>query len=245
MSEKNEKPKKDNPHAGHRDRMKKRYITKGFRDFEPHELIEILLYFGVPQRNTNPLAHTLLNTFGSVNAVLSADREVLCSIDGVTPHIATLLNLVGDLHRYCGEEAMPLGVTLRTTTDFVAFLRPRFDRLPVEQVWIVCMDVLARVVGVHQISSGTPLGADVNLRRILQLALADNASKMVLAHNHPSGIALPSEPDINTTVVLAKALESVNIRLLDHLIYARDNECVSFNDTEELRPTLKGQSSHE
>ena len=232
--------KKPNLHAGHRSRMKERYIAKGFRDFEPHELIELLLYFGIPQRDTNPLAHELLNTFGSVNAVLSADREVLCSLEGVTPHVATLLNLVGDLHRYCGEEAMPLGVTLRTTTDFVAFLRPRFDRLPIEQVWIVCMDMLARVVGVHQISSGTSLGAEVNLRRILQLALADNASKMVLAHNHPSGIALPSNPDIETTAILAKALKGVNIQLLDHLIYARDNECISFNDTDDLRHNLNG-----
>ncbi len=235
------KEKKPNLHAGHRERMKNRYLSKGFRDFEPHELMEILLYYGVPQRDTNPLAHELLNTFGSVNAVLSADREVLCSIKGVTPHVATLLNLVGDLHRYCAEEAMPLGIPLRTTADFVKFLGPRFDRLAVEQVWIVCMDVLSRVVGVHQISSGTPLGSDVNMRRILQLALADNACKMVLAHNHPSGIALPSQVDITTTTALAKSLQGVHIQLIDHLIFARDNECVSFNDTEELRMTLKGE----
>ena len=136
---------------------------------------------------------------------------------------------------------MPLGVPLRTTSDYVKFLAPRFDRLPVEQVWIVCMDVLCRVVGVHQISSGTPLGSDVNMRRILQLTLADNACKIVLAHNHPSGIALPSQVDITTTTTLAKALEGVNIQLIDHLIFARDNECVSFYDTEELRPTLKGK----
>ena len=235
------KEKKVNPHTGHRERMKKRYLTKNFRDFEPHELLEMLLYYGVPRRDTNPLAHRLLNTFGSVNAVLSADREVLCSVEGVTPHVATLLNLVGDLHRYCAEEAMPLGVSLRTTADYVKFLSPRFDRLPVEQVWILCMDVLSRVVSVHQISSGTPLGSEVDMRRILRLALADNACKIVLAHNHPSGIALPSQMDINTTSALAKALTGMNIQLIDHLIYARDNECVSFRDTEELRPILKGE----
>ena len=234
------KEKKENPHAGHRDRMKKRYLSKGFRDFEPHELLEILLYYGVPQRDTNPLAHRLLNTFGSVNAVLSADREVLCSVDGVTPHLASLLNLVGDLHRYCAEEATSLGVPLRVTSDFVKFLSPRFDRLPAEQVWILCMDVLSRVIGVHQISSGTPLGSDVNMRRIMQMALADNACKIVLAHNHPSGIALPSQADIQTTTLLANALQGVNIQLVDHLIFARDNECISFSDTEELQPTLKG-----
>ena len=235
------KQKKPNLHAGHRERMKKRYLSKGFRDFEPHELLEILLYYGVPQRDTNPLAHELLNTFGSVNAVLSADQEVLCSVKGVTPHLACLLNLVGDLHRYCAEEATRLGVPLRITSDFVKFLSPRFDRLPVEQVWIICMDILSRVIGIHQISSGTPLGSDVDMRRIMQLALADNACKIVLAHNHPSGIALPSQVDITTTATLAKALDGVNIRLVDHLIFARDNECISFNDTEELRPTLKGK----
>jgi len=235
-----EKETKPNLHKGHRERMKNRYISKGFRDFEPHELIEILLYYGVPQRDTNPLAHELFNTFGSVNAVLSADREILCAVKGVSPNLATFLNLVGDIHRFCSEEAMPTGMTLRYTTDFVSFLQPRFDRLPVEQVWIVCMDVLARVVGVHQISSGSPISSEINVRRIMQLALADNASSLIIAHNHPSGIALPSEPDILATIELAKALKGVGIRLRDHLIFARDNECVSFNDSEAVQQTLEG-----
>jgi len=131
-------------------------------------------------------------------------------------------------------------MTLRYTTDFVSFLQPRFDRLPVEQVWIVCMDVLARVVGVHQISSGSPISSEINVRRIMQLALADNASSLIIAHNHPSGIALPSEPDILATIELAKALKGVGIRLRDHLIFARDNECVSFNDSEAVQQTLEG-----
>ncbi len=237
MSQKNDKS--ENLHSGHRERMKQRYMEKGFRDFMPHELLEMLLYFGVPRRDTNPLAHRLLNSFGSVRNVLKADRELLLSVEGVTPHVATMLNIVGDVHRFCAEEEA-LVESLRTTEDYVAFLRPRFDRLPVEEVWIVTMDMLARVVGVHQISSGTPLSSDVNLRKVMQFALADNACKLVLAHNHPSGIALPSRPDIKTTTVLAKALEGVGIQLMDHLIFARDNECVSFNDTEELTPTLSG-----
>ncbi len=233
--------KSDNPHKGHRERMKKRYIEQGFRSFAPHELMEMLLYYGVTQSDTNPLAHRLLNAFGNVSSVLSADRELLLSVEGVTPHIATMLNLMSDVNRYCAEEAAPVGVSLRTTSDFVAFLKPRFDSLPVEEVWVVSMDILARVVGVHQISSGTPLHADVNMRKIVKFALADNATKMIMAHNHPSGIALPSSPDIQTTIALAKALDGVGIKLMDHLIFARDNECVSFRDTYELEPTLNGQ----
>lgn len=233
----------DHIHKGHRERMKMRYIEQGFRTFEPHELVEMLLYYGVPQKDTNPMAHRLLNAFGSVRGVLAADRELLLTVEGVTPHVATLLNLVGDLCRYCAEEAMPVGMSLRTTEDFVAFLRPRFDGLPVEEVWIVCMDMLARVVGVHQISVGTPMNAEINMRKIMQFALADNASKLVMAHNHPSGIALPSQPDVRATIALAKALEGVNIKLMDHLIYARDNECVSFNDSYDFEPALRGLGS--
>ena len=240
VTEKMEKTKKTNPHKGHRERMKNRYIEQGFRSFEPHELVEMLLYFGVAQQDTNPLAHELLNMFGTVKAVLRADREILLSVKGVTPHVATLLNLVGDLHRYCAEEEQPLGVPLRVTKDFVAFLKPRFDGLPVEEVWVVCLDVLSRVVGVHRVSRGTPANAEVNLRNILQYVLSDNASKMIVAHNHPSGIALPSEPDIHMTVALAKALNAMNVQLRDHLIFARDNECVSFNDTDDIECTLHG-----
>ena len=238
MSDKTEQV---NLHSGHRERMKQRYIENGFRELMPHQLMEMLLFYGIPRKDTNPLAHRLLNTFGSFNAVLRADRELLLSVEGVTPHVATMLNLVGDVHRYCAEESSCLGEPLRTTEDFVAFLKPYFDCLPVEEVWIVCMDMLSRVVGVHQISSGTPLNADVNLRKIMQFALSDNACKLIMAHNHPSGIAIPSNPDINTTIALAKALEGMNIQLRDHLIFARDNECVSFNDTYEIQPTLQGK----
>lgn len=230
----------DHPHAGHRDRVKKRYIASGLDGFAPHELVEMLLFFGIPQRDTNPLAHRLIDTFGNVSSVLRADRAMLMRVEGMTQNAATLLTLVGDLQLYCAKEARPLGMILHSTEDIVDFLMPHFAGLSSEEVWMLSMDTLSRVLAVHCVSRGSPVLSEINVREVLRFALADNAMKIVLAHNHPSGIALPSDQDITTTAALAKALEGAGIRFADHLIYARDSDCISFRSTRQLLPALQG-----
>ncbi len=227
-------------HDGHRDRVRERYITSGAQAFAPHELIELLLFYGVPRRDTNELAHRLLDTFGSVRDVLGADRAMLLRVKGVTPNVATLLNLVGDLRRYCAEEERPLGMSVLETSEQVEFLRPRFEDLGEEEVWMLSLDILTRVIGVHKISHGTPISADVNTREVLRHALADNAVRVVVAHNHPSGIAVPSQADIQTTAKLAITLAGAGVRLLDHLVFARDGDCVSFRETRAISGALRG-----
>ncbi len=232
-------------HGGHRDRVRERYISNGSEGFAPHELVELLLFYGIPRRDTNPLAHRLIDTFGSVRDVLGADRAMLLRVEGMTPNAATLLNLVGDLRRYCAEEERPLGMSLLSTTDQVDFLRPRFEDQGEEEVWMLSLDILTRVIGVHKISHGSPLSADVNTREVLRHALADNAVRVVIAHNHPSGIAVPSKSDVDTTLRLAITLMGAGVHLLDHLIFARDGDCVSFRETKSLEGVLRGMPDGE
>lgn len=227
-------------HDGHRERVRERYINSGVKAFAPHELIEMLLFFGIPRRDTNPLAHRLIDTFGSVHEVLHADRSMLLRVEGMTPNAATLMTLVGDLHRYCDEEERPLGMSVLQTEEQVDFLLPRFKDLSEEEVWMLSLDVLSRVVGVHKISQGTPIAAEVNTREVLRHALADNAVRAVIAHNHPSGIAVPSQSDVNTTVKIAITLAGAGVRLVDHLVFSRDGDCVSFRQTECLAGALRG-----
>lgn len=228
-------------HSGHRERVKKRYIDNGVKAFAPHELVEMLLFFGIPQKDTNPLAHRLMETFGSVRAILNADRAVLLRVEGMTPNAATLLTLVGDLRRYCAEEEMPFGTPLTTINEQVRFFLPRFVDQTSESVWMASLDILSRVSGVHKISQGTAITADINIREVLRHALSDNAVKVILAHNHPSGIAVPSHDDINTTAQLAVTLNGAGIELTDHLIYARNGDCVSFRETASLMSVLRGE----
>ena len=227
-------------HGGHRQRVKQRYVENGLDAFAPHELIELLLFFGVAQRDTNELAHRLLAAFGSVGGVLNAPRDLLLRIDGVGENIATLLTLVGDIKRYCEKEELPIGSLLLDTEECVKFLRPRFDGVGVEIVWMVSLDLHSRVIAAHQLSGGTPTMTEISVRDVLRFALADNAVSVLLAHNHPSGLALPSQLDIDTTIALARSLRGAGIHLTDHLIFAKNNDCVSFAQTDILAPTLKG-----
>lgn len=230
----------DHDHGGHRARVRQRYIANGVDAFAPHELVELLLFYGIPRRDTNPLAHRLINTFGSVSGVVNADHHMLMEVEGMTENAAVLLRLVGDLKRYCALEELPLGMTMHTTQDFVKYLSPRFEGLGAEQVWMVSLDILFHVIGVHQIGNGTPSMAEVSARDVMRFALADNAARVVIAHNHPSGIAIPSLADLNMTEGIARTLEPMGIKLVDHLIFARDNDCISFRDTPQIAPALQG-----
>lgn len=230
----------DHDHGGHRARVRQRYITSGLDAFAPHELVELLLFYGIPRRDTNPLAHRLIDTFGSVGAVLAADHGMLMKVEGMTENAAVLLHLLGDLKRYCALEELSVGMTMHTTEDYVRYLAPRFDGLGAEQIWMVSLDVLSRVIGVHRITDGTHAMAEVSVRDVVRFALADNAVYVTIAHNHPSGIAIPSVSDLRMTEGMARMLEPMGIKLIDHLIFARDNDCVSFRDTPRLAPTLQG-----
>ena len=88
-------------HNGHRQRLKDRFRKEGLDHFDEHQVLELLLFYCIPRQDTNPLAHRLMNTFGSVREVLNADRDVLLRVEGMTENAATLLSLVGDLRRYC------------------------------------------------------------------------------------------------------------------------------------------------
>ncbi len=227
-------------HSGHRARVRQRYNESGIDGFAAHELVELLLFYGIPRRDTNPLAHRLIKAFGSVSGVLNADRTMLMEVEGMTENAAVLLRLVGDLKRYCALEEQPTGKIMHKTGDFVNYLLPRFDGLSVEEVWMISLDILHRVIGVHRIGNGTPMMADVNARDVLRFALADNAPYVVIAHNHPSGIAIPSQADLDMTAGLAKTLKAISIELIDHLIFGLDNDCVSFRETPSIAPTLQG-----
>lgn len=232
----------DHPHSGHRQRVKDRYLTGGVDVFSKHELVELLLFYGIPQKDTNLLAHRLVETFGTVREILSADRDVLLRVEGMTPGAATLLKLVGDIRRYCAEEEMPFGTCLADIEDQVKFFRPKFEMQANETIWMVSLDHANRILAAHLVSKGTPVSSDVNVREILRYALSDNAVKLLIAHNHPSGLALPSKADLDATAHIARSLKAAGIKLMDHFIFARGGDCVSFDQTHSIRNTLHGEN---
>lgn len=218
-------------HEGHRQRMKERFIQEGLSSFSGHEVLEMLLYYAIPYRNTNDLGHRLEQSFGSLSKVLEADYQDLIKIQGVTPHIATLITLCGQLACRYQRERYARGTLLYDIESIGRFLVPWFSAQKNESVVLLSMDNRHKVLNTTRVFEGSVNSTQFNLRGAVHQALRDNATMVVIAHNHPNGHAFPSPADISTTRRFAKVLSELDIRLLDHLIVS-DDDYVSLSQSQ-------------
>lgn len=223
----------ENVHKNHRSRMRKQFAEHGPAVFNDIQLVEFLLFYAIPRGDVNPLAHALLDRFGSVSGVLQASPAQLKTVPGIGDNAASLLSLCGHLVRKCGEEQLPAGMQLSTPEEFGKFFLPRFWNEQNEVVMLMSLNHRHEVLNCSVITKGSVSATEINTRLVLQQALCDNATAAVIAHNHPSGHALPSRSDIESTVNLAKMLSAVSVKLLDHIVIA-DNDFISMRET----PTL-------
>ena len=207
-------------HKGHRERLKQRFLEEGLDNFSDIQVLELLLFFAIPVKDTNPLAHALLDHFGSLSQVLEADVEELKKVPGIKDHAAILLALVTQLCRYYQVNSSQQTQILTTLEDCGRFLVPRFFGRTRETVFLLCLDAKCKVLCCKEIGEGSINSASISVRKVVETALAANATTVVLAHNHPSGIAVPSNEDIHTTQRIAAALYAVEIHLADHIVVA-------------------------
>lgn len=209
-------------HDGHRARMRERFLQGGLDSFAEHEALEMLLYHCVPRGDTNPLAHRLIREFGSLPQVLEASAEELQKVEGVGKRVAESLCFFASFCRYYYvKQAREEGKPLNSVNDSGKFLWPYFLGQRNEVVYMVCMDAKARVLACKLVGEGSVNSAAVSVRRIVETALGANATAVILAHNHPGGLAVPSGEDVQTTRTVAKALHTVDITLEDHLVFSK------------------------
>jgi DNA repair protein RadC len=213
-------------HDGHRQRLKERYAESGLDSFEQHQVLELLLFYCIPRRDTNAIAHELIHRFGTVSGVLSASKEELEKVEGLGSSSATFLKLLHDLDRYCQVRCVERPVILNTIERCGEVLIPYFCGFRNEVVYLLCLDAKCKMLCCKEVGEGSVNSAAVPIRRVVEMALAAGATSVVLAHNHPSGVAVPSPEDAWTTRKLARALYAVEIQLVDHLVIA-DGDYVS------------------
>ena len=213
-------------HEGHRQRLKDRFLREGLDNFDELYVLELLLYYCIPRKDTNPIAHALLDTFGSLTGVLEATVEELERIPGISHNAATFLNLVHQTGRYYQVKRVQTGDILRTIDQCGNYMVPHFYGRENETVFLLCLDAKCKVLGCKLVGEGSVNSANIPIRRVVETALNTNATTVILAHNHPSGLAIPSDEDVETTMRVAKAMESVEITLADHIVVA-DNDYVS------------------
>lgn len=211
---------KESLHAGHRERLKNRFLTEGLDDFTDIQVLELLLFYAVARQDTNPIAHRLLDHFGSLSRVLEASPEELKKVKGISDHTATLLHLIPQISRYYQVDSAQRIEILTSLDACGAYLVPYFFGRNVETVFLLCLDAKCKVLCCKEIGEGSVNSASISVRKVVETALAANATTVILAHNHPSGVALPSDEDVQTTRRIAAALSAVEIHLADHVVVA-------------------------
>lgn len=207
-------------HDGHRQRLRERFLAEGIDSFQPHEVLEFLLFFGIPRKDTNELAHQLIRTFGSLSEVLDAPYEELRRIKGMTAGAAVLLKTIPAAGRayLLDRHAAPL--VMDSPKALGEYFVDRFFGETAELVWLLCLDSSLNVIACEQVARGTVTVAQAPARKIAELTLRHNSSRVVLAHNHPRGMAIPSNEDIISTRCLCACLRGIEIELVDHIIVA-------------------------
>lgn len=210
-------------HAGHRDRLKQRFLEQGLDGFTDVQALELLLFYGIPRQDTNPIAHRLLDHFGSLSQVLEASPEELTRVGGIKEHSAVLLNLINQMGRLYLVDRAKRERVLPTIADCARYLQPYFYGRLKETVFLLCLDAKCKALSCKEIGEGGINSAGISIRKVVETAIREGASTVVLAHNHPSGIAIPSPEDIQTTRRIAAALHSVEVVLADHIVVAEDD----------------------
>jgi DNA repair protein RadC len=213
-----------NAHEGHRARLRSKYLMMGMDAFEPHEVLEMLLFQVIPRRDVNEVAHALMRRFGSFANVLFASEQELRQVPGVGAKTAAFLALLPIVFRYFHVSMRDEGVALHSTQAAAEYLMPRFQAARVETVMLLVLSAKGGVLHEERLASGTVSAAAVRVRMVVDAVLMyPRGAGVVLAHNHPSGIALPSPDDLNFTRRLETSLRELEIRLLDHIIVAGDD----------------------
>ncbi len=216
-------------HSGHRKRVINKFIEHGLDSFEEHEVLEMLLFFSVPRVDTNPLAHRLIEEFGSLQNVLSAEPQELKLVKGVGDNTAALISLFRNIRKYQNTQLIEKNIRFDATHEIGDFCIKYFSEHIDESAIMLSMDSKRRLKKVSVISNGNANETYFDINKIMKDALNFRAAGVIIAHNHPNGILQPSSSDIILTKEIHDLLMGVHIQLIDHII-CNERYFTSFNE---------------
>lgn len=225
-----EKPKNKpkNVHAGHRQRLRKRFIENGLDSFEDHNVLELLLFYAIPNRDVNGLAHDLINEFGSLTAVFDASYEDLCKVKGISEYSASLIKLFPALARRYEQGKVSANNVIYDSPEKIAeYMSGVYLGVNREEMYMLCLDSACRLLKCIKLGTGEIDEVSVSYRSIAKQALSTNSANIIVVHNHVSGIVAPSTQDIVFTSSLINAMSGVGIRISDHIIMGNGKEYFS------------------
>lgn len=223
----------DNIHKGHRDRVREEFINGGFNDKTPdYKWLELLLFYAIPQQDTNPIAHELINKFGSLTRVFEAPIHELEKCKGISKNTAVLLKSIIPISRKCEIEKSISLIDELTPTSICDYIAKQFYGLSTEHLGVALLSPTGRIIDFKFVSEGDLAMVGVAIRSIVKYAIQNDASCLAIAHNHPNSFALPSLSDIEATKSLCETLRKLNLQLIDHIIVS-GNDYVSLRQSRE------------
>ena len=209
-------------HTGHRKRLKKKFIENGFDIFEPHEALVMYLFYAIPRKDTNPLAHRLLDRYLTIGGVCDAPIDELQKEFGLSESAAVFLKMLPEMSRLYTESKLSDDYVIDYETLGDVF-KTKFIGRTNEAVALMLGDAKGKMIYFDIVSKGSLNSASMPIRKIVDLSLRHNAKTAFIAHNHPSGSALPSREDIDTTQTIFETLDSIDVELVDHFIVTDDD----------------------
>ena len=209
-----------NLNAGHRQRLRQRFNSCGIKSLAPHEIVELLLTFAIPQRDVKPLAKSLLQRFSDIGTLLAASPELLMEQPGIKENSATLLKLIHDLHETLQENNLKSSDLIENPLAAVRYLRTKIGYQSDEVLALIILDHANRVLGCEW-RYGEHNRVQFNPCFVARAILRHNGSRVIIGHNHPGGICIPSESDLEATAALKEYLEKLDLKLVDHLIVTK------------------------
>ena len=220
-------------HDGHRDRLREKILTMGIKGLQHHEILEYLLFGFIPRKDTNAIAHELINTFGSFAGVLNTDVDRLLQVKGMTRNAAIFLHsLTGILQIYSDGSSLDRQ-NLSNKGQARTFMMSQVYGQSLEVVVIAGLDGKNNLIRLERIRRGTGNSVPLLVREVVDFAIRTNACSILIAHNHPSGNTNPSKQDLQSTLEISRVLASMKVKLLDHFIFS-DNKYFSFEENDLL-----------
>ncbi len=212
-------------HENHRARMQARVERDGLESLAEHEALEYLLFLAIPRKDTNELAHRLIQHFGDFCKVMEADAHQLEQVEGIGPKSARLICTMMAFFRYYELKKRKNRTTLEKTEAAVQYVKPLFLGQQNELLYLILMDDKCRPLQELRVAEGVPNRVHIDTRKLLRDVARTNATCGILAHNHPTGLALPSEADVVATLGIMQTLDPLGVHIVDHIIIAGEDAC--------------------
>lgn len=224
-----------NLHMGHRQKVKEKFIESGFpKGTPPHEILELILFYSIPRKDTNEIAHELVNKFGSLAGVFNATEQELVSVKGVTENTVVLLKLILASARAYNADLSDKASVFMSVEELGTYLIGRYAGVTEEKFSVISLNNYGKMLSMDVVSIGDISTVGVSTRKVIEVLIRTKATAVVLAHNHPGGVALPSDADLTVTKMLGDAMRHIGVHLVDHIIIA-DGDFVSLAQTEKFR----------